>query len=142
MSNYDRQNTWLSLQPITGVKFSDGTTQTTATTAATAAWAKLGDGTGTVVVDDSYNVSSVTDNGTGNYQVNFTSAITANATAVSDSDYNHYSAGTSSRVTVSSIKNDDPTTTSVSVYCHNQVAHHAVFALRDANTIYVIVFAS
>jgi hypothetical protein len=30
MSNYDRQNTWLSLQPITGVKFSDGTTQTTA----------------------------------------------------------------------------------------------------------------
>jgi hypothetical protein len=30
MSNYDLQNTWLSLQPITGVKFSDGTTQTTA----------------------------------------------------------------------------------------------------------------
>jgi hypothetical protein len=30
MSNFDRQNTWLSLQPITGVKFSDGTTQTTA----------------------------------------------------------------------------------------------------------------
>ena len=30
MSNYDTQNTWLSLQPVTGVKFDDGTTQTTA----------------------------------------------------------------------------------------------------------------
>jgi len=30
MSDFDRQNTWLSLQPITGVKFSDGTSQTTA----------------------------------------------------------------------------------------------------------------
>ena len=30
MANKDRQNTWLSLQPITGVKFDDGTTQTSA----------------------------------------------------------------------------------------------------------------
>ena len=30
MSNFDRQNTWLSLQPVTGVKYDDGTTQTSA----------------------------------------------------------------------------------------------------------------
>ena len=30
MSDFDRQNTWLSLQPVTGVKYDDGTTQTSA----------------------------------------------------------------------------------------------------------------
>jgi hypothetical protein len=34
------------------------------------AWVNF-DGTGTVAIRDSYNVSSITDNGTGNYIVNF-----------------------------------------------------------------------
>jgi hypothetical protein len=37
-------------------------------------------GTGTVAIRASYNVSSITDNGTGNYTVNFTNAL-------SDSNY-------------------------------------------------------
>ena len=32
-------------------------------------------GTGTVAINDSFNCSSITDNGTGNYRVNFTNAF-------------------------------------------------------------------
>jgi hypothetical protein len=43
------------------------------------AWVNF-NGTGTVAIRSSYNVSSITDNGTGDYTVNF-------ATALSDSNY-------------------------------------------------------
>jgi hypothetical protein len=38
------------------------------------AWVNF-DGTGTVAIRDSFNVSSITDNGTGDYTVNFTTAM-------------------------------------------------------------------
>jgi len=38
------------------------------------AWVNF-NGTGTVAIRDSYNVSSIADNGTGKYTVNFTSAM-------------------------------------------------------------------
>ena len=38
------------------------------------AWVNF-NGTGTVAIRDSYNVSSITDNGTGDYTVNFTTAM-------------------------------------------------------------------
>lgn len=38
------------------------------------AWVNF-DGAGTVAIRDSFNVSSITDNGTGNYTVNFTDAM-------------------------------------------------------------------
>jgi hypothetical protein len=38
------------------------------------AWCNF-DGTGTVAIRDSFNVSSITDNGTGDYTVNFTTAM-------------------------------------------------------------------
>jgi hypothetical protein len=44
------------------------------------AWVNF-NGTGTVAIRDSFNVSSITDNGTGNYAVNFTTAM-ANANYV------------------------------------------------------------
>lgn len=44
-----------------------------------AAWVNF-NGTGTVAIRASYNVSSITDNGTGDYTVNFT-------TALADADY-------------------------------------------------------
>jgi hypothetical protein len=48
------------------------------------AWVNF-NGTGTVAIRDSGNVSSITDNGTGNYRVNFaTSMNNANFTAVSN----------------------------------------------------------
>jgi hypothetical protein len=43
------------------------------------AWVNF-NGTGTVAIRGSFNVSSITDNGTGNYTVNFT-------TAISDANY-------------------------------------------------------
>ena len=39
------------------------------------AWVNF-NGTGTVAIRASFNVSSITDNGTGNYTVNFTNAMT------------------------------------------------------------------
>jgi hypothetical protein len=46
------------------------------------AWVNF-NGTGTVAIRDSFNVSSITDNGTGDYTVNFTTAMpNANYSAV------------------------------------------------------------
>ena len=44
------------------------------TTRLCSAWVNF-DGTGTVAIRASYNVSSITDNGVGNYTVNFTTAM-------------------------------------------------------------------
>ena len=38
------------------------------------AWVNF-DGTGSITIDDSFNVSSITDNSTGNYTINFTNAM-------------------------------------------------------------------
>jgi len=57
---------------------SDGTNSTSATNLVKApcvAWVNF-DGTGTPAIRASYNVSSITDNGTGDYTVNFTNALT------------------------------------------------------------------
>lgn len=53
------------------------------------AWVNF-NGKGTIEINDDYNVSSITDNGTGRYTVNFTNAMSnANyAVAVSGSDEN------------------------------------------------------
>jgi hypothetical protein len=56
---------------------SDGTSSTSATDivkGSARAWVNF-DGTGTVAIRASYNVSSITDNGTGDYTVNFTNAL-------------------------------------------------------------------
>ena len=51
------------------------------------AWGKL-NGTGTAALDDSFNVSSITDNGTGDYTFTFTNAMSnANYCAVGTSEY-------------------------------------------------------
>jgi hypothetical protein len=53
------------------------------------AWVNF-NGTGTVAIRDSFNVSSITDNGTGDYTVNFTTAMPNANYSVSN-----YSAGSS-----------------------------------------------
>lgn len=53
------------------------------------AWANF-NGTGTVAIRASYNVSSITDNGTGDYTVNFTTALSdANYSAVANCTTNN-----------------------------------------------------
>lgn len=65
---------------ITGYQLTggdDGTLELQTTTAggnAVKAWVNF-NGTGTVAIRASYNVSSITDNGTGLYTVNFTTAM-------------------------------------------------------------------
>ena len=53
------------------------------------AWVNF-NGTGTVAIRSSYNVSSITDNGTGDYTVNFT-------TALSDANYAYVFGGSLNR---------------------------------------------
>ena len=56
------------------------------------AWVNF-DGTGTVAIKDSFNVSSITDNGTGDYFVNFTVAMPNKVYAVTLAS-NHQSSNT------------------------------------------------
>ena len=56
-----------------GLTFNDASLQSSALQAASA-WAKF-NGTGTVAINDSFNVSSITDNGVGDYTLNFTTAM-------------------------------------------------------------------
>ena len=65
--------TTLTLPATTGTVLND------ATCGVCRAWVNF-NGTGTVAIRGSFNVTSITDNGTGNYTVNFT-------TAMSDANY-------------------------------------------------------
>ena len=56
-----------------GIVFPDATSMQTGQQAVKA-WVNF-DGTGTVSIRAGYNVASITDNGTGNYAVNFTTAM-------------------------------------------------------------------
>jgi hypothetical protein len=57
----------------TGLVFPDDTTMSTGAQAVKA-WVNF-NGTGTVAIRAQFNVSSITDNGTGDYTVNFTTAM-------------------------------------------------------------------
>lgn len=52
----------------------NSTSMTDAVMGSARAWVNF-NGTGTVAIRNSYNVTSITDNGTGQYSVNFTSAL-------------------------------------------------------------------
>ena len=78
------------------------------------AWVNF-NGTGTVAIRASYNVSSITDNGTGDYTVNFTTALAdANYAIAGDaggtsgggvtiSDYSHGTARSSSSARIACV---------------------------------------
>jgi hypothetical protein len=71
----------ITLSGSGGITFPDTTTQSTGKQACKA-WVNF-NGTGTVAIRDSFNVSSITDNGTGDYTINFTTAMpSANYSAV------------------------------------------------------------
>jgi len=76
------------------------------------AWVNF-DGTGTVSINGSGNVSSITDNGTGNYTLNFT-------TAMPDSNYSAAFAHKSGGGSISS--ESSRTTTSLTLITSNQSA--------------------
>ena len=101
------------------------------------AWVNF-NGTGTVAIRDSFNVSSITDNGTGDYTVNFTTAF-ANANyaviASSSNDGTNNALSINTQSTQGSIS--VPTTTSVRM----QIAKAGV-GYFDATYVNVAIFGS
>ena len=69
----------MKVNGTSGLTFPDTTTLASAGQASVRAWVNF-NGTGTVAIRAAYNVSSITDNGTGDYTANFT-------TALSDANY-------------------------------------------------------
>jgi len=96
------------------------------------AWVNF-NGTGTVAIRSSYNVSSITDNGTGNYTVNF-------ATALSDANYSFIfnGGGTSNAL---SARLDNPaslsTTSAGPIRCVN-----GSIAAQDWDYVFAAVFGN
>jgi uncharacterized protein (AIM24 family) len=96
------------------------------------AWVNF-NGTGTVAIRASGNVSSITDNGTGDYTVNFTTAMPdANYSVSLMSDFNA-SGGFNANAS------DNSSTTSVVVYTYG-IAGGGSGAYRDTDTVYVSIF--
>tara|TARA_A100001201_G_scaffold76397_1_gene68953 strand:+ start:389 stop:769 length:381 start_codon:yes stop_codon:yes gene_type:complete len=98
------------------------------------AWVSF-NGTGTLAVRDSFNVTSVTDNGTGDYTVNFTNAMSNDNYSVAGST----SWSTASWGTYFSINASTYSTTAVrvrSVYSHPTSGFVAVDSLRGSVQIF------
>lgn len=96
---------------ITAAKL-DGAQSGSAPIYAARAWVNF-NGTGTVAIRASGNVSSITDNGTGDYTVNFTTAM---------SDANYSASGTSDGSTMIGTRTDvAPTTTSIRLVVRTDV---------------------
>ena len=102
---------------LTTTTISDGTNSTSATNpikGSARAWVNF-NGTGTVAIRDSYNVSSITDNGTGLFTINFTTAMPnanysvvgmgkdANTSALGGVGFDSSTAPTTSAVRVSGV---------------------------------------
>jgi hypothetical protein len=96
------------------------------------AWVNF-NGTGTVAIRDSFNVSSITDNGTGEYTVNFTTAMpNANYSIV-------VSQGGAATIDLIKVLNSiAPQTTSG----FRMLSLTNGFATADSNYVYAAVFSS
>ena len=94
------------------------------------AWVNF-NGTGTVAINGSYNVSSITDDGTGDYDINF-------STALADTNYAVVgTVGGSNIVEFKRDQNETRTTSKAGVYCLN-----GSNALADGPHIEAIVFGN
>lgn len=98
------------------------------------AWVNF-NGTGTVAITASGNVSSITDNGTGDFTVNFT-------TAMVDANYNFVtnSSNTTSAniLCIAQLNWDNPTKSTSALRLYNVKSNTG--ALTDQNTISVSIF--
>ena len=90
----------LKVTTIADVTDSESTDVTNVINGSAKAWVNF-NGTGTVAIRRAFNVSSITDNGTGDYTVNFTNAMSdANYCVSSEyqADYILYSGSAATRV--------------------------------------------
>ena len=80
------------------------------------AWVNF-DGTGTVAIRRAFNVSSITDNGTGDYTLNFTNATTdANYSIIVTGDQTTTSGGSGAQYMLGVARNGTMTTSAVQIY--------------------------
>lgn len=120
----------------TGLTFPDNTTMLTGAQAVKA-WVNF-NGTGTVAIRASYNVTSITDNGTGDYTVNMT-------TALQDTNYSVNIAATVPGVFVSGVSPFIGTSGATEVVPTTSafrfiVVNSAPTALQDAKYVCVSIF--
>ena len=99
------------------------------------AWVNF-NGTGTVAIRDSFNVSSITDNGTGQYTINFTTAM-PNTNYVFNGA-TAWTSGQPSGIVGSGTGDGSFTTSSLRIY----VLGNGSDALIDVSTCMVSIFSS
>ena len=80
---------------VTAPEFVGGGASLTDTPSPVKAWVRF-NGQGTVAIDESYNVSSITDNGVGEYTINFTTNMSSTTYAVFAASTDNTSDDTSS----------------------------------------------
>ena len=101
------------------------------------AWVNF-NGTGTVAIRDSFNVSSITDNGTGDYTVNFTTAMPNANYAVSSSCGGYIDTNAPTNLQVFNDTAKAPTTTALRLFA----ADTNTTNYRDVKLAYVAIFSS
>ena len=107
----------MKVNGTSGLTFPDTTTLASAGQASVQAWVNF-NGTGTVAIRAAYNVASITDNGTGDYTVNFDTALAdANFAALASGAVNDTAGG--SGVTGRDIVVNNNTTTSTRLFTSN-----------------------
>ena len=96
------------------------------------AWVNF-DGTGTVAIRESKNVSSITDNGTGYYTINF-------STDMEDANYSAFASpnnGDDTGDALRTVKTSYYTTSSVSCTCNTQGSTRVI---QDYPTVNIVIF--
>ena len=120
---------------------SDGTNSTSATNViqgSAKAWVSF-NGAGTVAINGSYNVSSITDGGTGIYTVNFTTAMPDTNYSVITSSFQPATTGATGAVYALGTEGTlSPTTTSVTVWAKQIRPDTCTFL--DNSGSYVAIF--
>jgi hypothetical protein len=96
------------------------------------AWVNF-NGTGTVAIRASFNVSSITDNGTGDYTVNFT-------TAMPDANYSIVAFAQDSSTKMSVAGNASSVAPTTTAYRLNTSSGNAGTSLLDSTYFFVAVF--
>jgi hypothetical protein len=117
----------MKVNGTSGLTFPDTTTLASAGQASVRAWVNF-NGTGTVAIRASYNVTSITDNGTGNYTVNFT-------TALPDANYSAVALSGSGTIVVQGNGLYIGPTTTTSFQLANYYAPAAVYVDREYNSV-------
>ena len=125
----DADGTVISSDASANLQFNSGY-GSVATAYGCRAWVNF-NGTGTVAIRASGNVSSITDNGTGDYTVNFTTAL---------ADANYVVTGTAVISTASAALFFNPITSAPTTSASRVVTTNSSFAVADTAYVQVAVF--